>query len=301
MLNILLRPVGRVPTLGLLGLALGVGLALTGASYLAVLAFVTVAGWSMPSFTALEFWAVLTSYACTYLCNVQSRWNYPLGAISTALYCWLFLIAKPDPLIGSAALNAYLVPVLLYGWWRWGRDTSTRPVQHVQLKMVPVYLATTVVVYYACLVIVTYFGGGLGPWDTAILVLSVLAQLLLDNKKIETWIVWVLVNVIAIGVYASQGYTLVTGQYVFFLANTILGWVLWHRSMGSPGRGSGGDLPWVDLRSGDSDRTKALPADHFTIGSATRFVAANPGLSGFELEALDAEQEDRWLADGGRP
>ncbi len=178
----------------------------------------------------LEGAAVLTSYACTYLCIVQSRWNYPLGMISTALYAWLFLLNDP-PLLGSAALNIYLVPVLLYGWIRWGKDTRTRPVRHVNLLWTPIYILITAIVWAVCTYIVHFFGGALSGWDTAILVLSVFAQLLLDNKKIETWIVWIAVNVVAIYVYASQGYALVTAQYVLFLMNTVLSYWQWHKSM----------------------------------------------------------------------
>lgn len=67
--------------------------------------------------------------------------------------------------------------------------------------------------------------------DSLILVLSLLAQLLLDNKRIETWFVWVLVNLIAIYTYFNQELFIVTLQYVFFLANTIYGWYSWRKSM----------------------------------------------------------------------
>jgi len=198
-----------------------VGLFFTSISWLAVKLFGVDA-----SMTPLEIAAVSTSFACTYLCNIQSRMNYPLGMITTALYAWLTFDAG---LLGSAALNIYLVPVLAYGWFRWGKDKSTRPVAHLNAWYIPIYLILTVIVWIFCSVIVTSLGGQLGPWDTAILVLSVLAQLLLDNKKLETWIIWVLVNLVALYVYSTQGLWLVTAQYVFFLINTSIGWMEWRR------------------------------------------------------------------------
>ena len=195
--------------------------------------FFTLVSWSAvklfgieATMSPLEIAAVSTSFACTYLCNLQSRMNYPLGIITTALYAWLTFDAG---LLGSAALNIYLVPVLAYGWFRWGKDKSTRPVAHLNAWYIPVYLVLTVIVWAFCSWIVTALGGQLGPWDTAILVLSVLAQLLLDNKKMETWIIWILVNVVALYVYSSQGLWLVTAQYVFFLVNTSIGWMEWRR------------------------------------------------------------------------
>jgi nicotinamide mononucleotide transporter len=38
----------------------------------------------------LEVFAVFTSYSCTWLCTRQSRWNYPIGVITTAAYSILF-------------------------------------------------------------------------------------------------------------------------------------------------------------------------------------------------------------------
>ena len=215
--NIFLPLPGTVSTRGLLIRAVTVGCTLTVLSYLVVVLLGVNA-----TMSTLEGAAVLTSYACTYLTIVQSRWNYPIGVITTALYAWLFV---EWGLIGSAALNIYLVPVLAYGWFRWGKDKKTRPVTHVSLLWMPIYIMITAIVWAVCTWIVHYFGSTLSEFDTAILVLSVLAQLLLDNKKIETWIVWAMVNIIAIYVYASTGLWLAAAQYVLFLLNTgLAGW-----------------------------------------------------------------------------
>lgn len=78
--------------------------------------------------------------------------------------------------------------------------------------------------------ILWYFDATLPAADSAILVLSILAQFLLDNKKLETWAVWAAVNVLAIYVYANAGLTLVALQFVLFLANTVYGFVQWRAS-----------------------------------------------------------------------
>lgn len=236
---------GTVATHDLLFRSMLVGIVFTVLSYAAVKWFGIDA-----TMSPLEIAAVITSYSCTYLCNVQSRWNYPVGVVTTALYTYLFWQAG---LIGSAALNAYLVPVLAYGWFRWGKDNTTRKVSHISVWFVPAYLAITATVYGACLWIVTALGGELGPWDTGILVLSILAQLLLDNKKIETWLIWVMVNVVAIYVYSTQGLWLVSAQYVLFLVNTCIGWMEWARSMHADQLTNTTDL-WNTKGTGSSQR-----------------------------------------------
>jgi len=203
--------------------ALGLAVVLTGTSY--VLAFAL--GW-ITEVNPLEAFAVATSYACTYLCVRQRRFNYPIGALSTAAYCLLFW---QQGLLASAALNAYLTPMLVYGWFRWRSDAETRPVTRLALRWVPVYALVAAAAYGGALLILGALGGQQAPADGFILVGTIIAQLLLDNKKIETWVAWALVNVVAIVVYFSSGLAIVGVQYVFFLGNAVYGFWMWRRAM----------------------------------------------------------------------
>lgn len=188
-----------------------------------------VAGWlTFESLNWLEVFAVLTSYTCTYLCVRERRINYPIGVISSAAYAYLFI---QSGLLSSALLNAYLVPTLIYGWFRWRRDSNTRPVTRIGARMLPIYLLVAAVGYSGAALISQSFGGAMAWSDAVILAGTILAQFMLDNKKLENWMVWAIVNVFAIYTYATSGLALVAFQYVFFLANTIYGYIIWNRSM----------------------------------------------------------------------
>ena len=186
-----------------------------------------VFGW-VQSINWLEAFSVFTSYWCTFLCVFQSRWNYPIGAISVAALCLLFYQSN---LLSSMALQVYLFPTLLYGWFRWRPDAITRPVTMVEYKWMPVYAILTTVVGMVCMEVNTRLGGTNAAWDTAILVLSILAQFLLDNKKIENWGVWIVVDVISMFLYWEQGLKILAIQMGFFILNAIWGLFLWNRSM----------------------------------------------------------------------
>lgn len=194
-------------------------------SFLTALSYVTAAlfHW-IDHVDWLEAFAVFTSYSCTYLCVKQRRVNYIIGALSTLAFSLLFYRAD---LLASALLNLYLTPQLLYGWIRWNRDEITRPVTNVTWKSVPAYLVVTGLFWFGAYNLVKLFDGQMAGWDTAILIGSILAQFLLDNKKLQTWIVWAVVNVIAIILYAKNGLQITAFQYVFFLANTIYGYISW--------------------------------------------------------------------------
>jgi nicotinamide mononucleotide transporter len=222
-----------------------VAIALTSLSYVVgiLLQWIT-------SLNFLEVFAVFTSYACTYLCVKQRRINYPIGAVSSAAYAYLFL---ETGLFSSAILNAYLVPMLVYGWIRWRKDSNKRPVTRMSVKMIPVYIAVAAVGYAGAVFISQSFGGAMAWTDAMVLAGTILAQFMLDNKKLENWIVWAIVNVFAIYTYITSGLFLVALQYVFFLGNTIYGYIIWKRSMRYE----------QSIRVTDSDATdtRALAAD----------------------------------------
>lgn len=199
-----------------------VGALLTALSYMVGL----LAGW-VTTFNWLEVFAVFTSYSSTYLCVKERRANYPIGAVSTAAYAILFM---QSGLLSSAILNIYLTPTLIYGWLRWRKDTNTRRITHVELKWIPVYLLVAGLGYAGAAMISQALGGAMAWTDAMILAGTILAQFLLDNKKLENWAVWALVNVFAIYTYATAGLALAAFQYVFFLANTVYGYVIWRRS-----------------------------------------------------------------------
>jgi nicotinamide mononucleotide transporter len=202
---------------------LWVAAAVTALSY--VVGFIL--GWTS-DVNPLEAFAVFTSYSCTYLCVKQRRFNYVIGVTSTVAY---FVLFWQQGLLASAILNAYLTPTLVYGWIRWRADIDRRPVTHLIPRWAIVYGLATAAAFAGALALTSAFGGSFALTDSVILVGSILAQFLMDNKKIENWIVWLVVDVVAVWEYVSSGLAIAGLQYVFFLATAVWGWISWRRTM----------------------------------------------------------------------
>lgn len=203
-----------------------IGVVLTALSYLVGL----YAGWPLTQgwLLWLEVFAVFTSYSCTYLCYRERRLQYPIGAVSTAAYAYLFYSFG---LSASAVLNAWLILQLVYGWFRWRSDREARLVTFVGLKWWPAYLIGSVLFFLGGYWLDTALGGSFAVTDVLILTGSILAQFLLDNKKWENWVVWFAVDVLAIYEYYTSHLYLVGFQYVFFLLGTVYGAYTWWRSI----------------------------------------------------------------------
>lgn len=177
----------------------------------------------------IEFLAIWTSYVCTLLCVYQSRWNYPIGAVSTVLYA---ILSYRAGLPSLGLFNILLSINLLYGWFRWRNDADTRPVSNWPtpawwLGYVAIALAT-----YLLMITVNNFFGYESTWiDVATAVVYAVAQAMLDNKHRSSWAVFFVLNVLSIYIYFKTPETyFVALQYVYFLGNTIYGNFEWRKS-----------------------------------------------------------------------
>ena len=158
------------------------------------------------------------------MCVYQTRWNYPVGVVTTFLYSWLFFEAK---MYAVAVFNLYLVFSLAYGWFRWGPDDVTRPVSRINGPYWLIYFAIGGAIWMLLAGVNHVFGVTITNAEIAITVLSGVAQFMLDNKKIENWIIWAVVNVLSIWFYFQGELYLVALQYIFFLFNTAFGFARW--------------------------------------------------------------------------
>lgn len=198
---------------------------LTSLTYLVAVAL----GWIIPgSLNGMEIVAGALNYAATFLCIKQKRSYSLLGIVGSAAWSYVFF---SQGLIASGAVNLYLVFTLVYGYWRWGEDGLTRPVRHLQLKWAPVYIGATALIYFGAVWLTHALGGSFVFWDAAILVLTILAQLLQDQKIILAWVIWTSVNIVGVILYFNSGiYFALMQQLIFGLAN-IWGWIEWRKTM----------------------------------------------------------------------
>lgn len=196
---------------------------LTGITY----AVAFLAGWvTEPNW--LEITASAMNYGATFLSIKQRRFFYLIGIGASAIYAYVYSDAG---LLASGVLSLYLTISLVYGYLRWGKDKKSRPVHNWQWKWVPVYILATAVFFAGAYFTVQALGGTFAFWDAAILVLTILAQFLLDNKVIQTWAVWTLVNIVGVIVYFNtELYFAAAQQLIFGLAN-LWGYLAWRKSM----------------------------------------------------------------------
>ena len=183
----------------------------------------------------LEYVAAGLGLANILLLVRRSIWNYPFGILMVLLYGFIFYGAK---LYSDALLQIFFLVVQLYGWWHWLRNKAEAGeivVERLPGRALLILAAFSLASIYAWGALMHRFTDASYPWwDGSIAILSVVAQILLARRYLENWALWILVDIISIGVYAAKQLWPTLGLYVVFLIVSILGLVEWRRVLNRP-------------------------------------------------------------------
>ena len=174
----------------------------------------------------LEFTAVVASFIGVYLGTTGKRITWPWWVLSSSLYGVFFYQVD---LFASALLQIIFIGAAIYGWFGWA-PTGAVPGSISTRNRIRIAVGTIVSV--AVLSPVLAGIGAAATWtDAFILIGSLVAQLLMIYEKYETWVLWLIVNVVATVQYLSLGYWFTALLYGVFAIVAILGWKRWRDSL----------------------------------------------------------------------
>jgi nicotinamide mononucleotide transporter len=179
--------------------------------------------------TGLELAANGVTTIAILLAGRNSIHTWWTGIVGCALFGLLFY---QSTLYADVLLQLFFVVSSAIGWWRWGRGNGGRALPVAQARFAqlvwtaPAGVAATLA--YGALL--HHYTNAYAPFvDSAVLVFSVIAQFLLMQRRIETWPFWLLVNTIAVPLYASRGLYLTAILYACYWANALVSWQSWRR------------------------------------------------------------------------
>ena len=158
----------------------------------------------------------------------RSIWNYAFGIAGVAIYGVVFFRAK---LYSDTLLQVFFLIVQFYGLWQWRR--SQRDAGEVVVER----LTGTARLRWAAGIALAILGWGwlmhrftdasFPWWDASVAMISVAAQYLMSVRKLENWWLWILANLVSIGLYAAKALWITTGLYVLLLGIAVLGLARW--------------------------------------------------------------------------
>ncbi len=172
----------------------------------------------------------LTGLACVYLVARASIWNWPVGIANTVLFFFVFVRAR---LYGDALLQVAFTALGAYGWWTWARPGERGgdlPVRRATPGELLVCGATSVAgTAIAALILAHNTDSPVPLWDASVLVLSLVATWAQAEKLLESWWLWIAVDLISVPLYVARALYPTALLYALFLGLCILGLHEWLR------------------------------------------------------------------------
>lgn len=187
----------------------------------------------------VEIIGALTGLVAVGLTVRQSAWSWPIGLVSGLAYVFVFFEAK---FYSDVILQAYFLATGLLGWWRWTRPTGDGG---TRLDKLPVTRATVGELVLAGAIV----GGVVGVWggalarnteaafpylDAATMAASLVAQWWMTKKVLESWVIWIVADIVMVGMYAAKDLQLTAALYAVFTLLAAAGLRAWWQDWSAP-------------------------------------------------------------------
>lgn len=182
--------------------------------------FLTIWGYEL---SYLEFIAVIVSFIGVALGITGKRITWPWWALSSVLYGVLFFQYE---LYASATLQIVFIIAAITGWFGWG-PSGAKP--SALKNSYRAYVLVAIILATLALAPLLKSWGAASTYADAILFFgSLAAQILMVYEKFENWIIWLIVDLGYVALYASQGLLFTSILYVTFTILAAMGWSKWY-------------------------------------------------------------------------
>ncbi|MFL2637841.1 MAG: nicotinamide riboside transporter PnuC [Flavobacteriaceae bacterium] len=182
----------------------------------------------------LEFLAFIFGIISVIYAKRENILVYPTGIICTVITIYLLYRAQ---YFGDMMMNVYYSVMSIYGWWNWSRVKDNHHIVLISRTNKKEYLIASF--FFLLTIGITFFVYKMNldfleiPNYIDIFTSGVFftAMWLMANKKIESWIFWIVGDIITIPLYSYRGLGILSLQYLIFLILAIQGYYEWKKTL----------------------------------------------------------------------
>ncbi|BAU73818.1 nicotinamide riboside transporter PnuC [Metapseudomonas furukawaii] len=179
-----------------------------------------------------ELIAAALGVLAVWLTVRQNPWCWPIGLVMVLMYSWVFFEVK---LYSDMLLQLVYAALQLYGWWQWTRGGASHDGREVsRLAAAPLGLGLAsgamggVLLGYG----MATWTDAAAPWlDAGLTAFSLVAQVWMAQKRLECWLLWILVDVLFVLLFLDKALYLTAALYALFTLLAIQGWRTWRRDL----------------------------------------------------------------------
>ena len=178
---------------------------------------------------SLEIIAVFFGFLSVWFSKNNNILVFPTGMINTSIFVYLLLKWS---LLGDMIINAYYFIMSIYGWYFWlkGTNNTVSPISKVSNTDIRIVVLLFISSSAFVSLVYTFFD----KWETIVSYIDILttaiffaAMWLMAKRKVESWIFWIVGNIISVPLYLHKGLAFTSIQYFIFTVIAIAGYIKW--------------------------------------------------------------------------
>ena len=181
---------------------------------------------------ALEFLAFSLGIWSVLLARKVNIWVYPTGLVATVITTYLLYVAG---YLGDMLLNGYFSIMSIYGWYRWSTRKENEEgifISRTTLKEKTIGILLFFITIFVVFGIYSTFQYQI-KIDNYIDILAsgifFTAMWYMALKKIESWTLWIIGDMIVVPLYAYRGLGMLALQYLIFTILAIIAYLEWKK------------------------------------------------------------------------
>jgi len=178
----------------------------------------------------LEWFAVVTAFACIYLATKQHILNWPISIFSVLAYAFLFYEGK---LYGEMTLQGYYLFTAIYGWHYWTKrkQEHQKPVVRFNAREIGITILVMLVFSVLLGLFLHHFTDtDVAYIDGTLASISFVAQFLMTRKVLQNWLMWVIVDILYIPLFIYKEFMLTAVLYAVLAFIAWRGYIDWKKS-----------------------------------------------------------------------
>ena len=184
------------------------------------------------SFIYLESFAVIMNITSVVYAKRNNILVYPTGLIGTGIFVYILLNFS---LLGDTIINAYFFLMSIYGWYFWSRKkdkvfiNQVSTVNQNEIKYLFILAISSLIFIYFVYDYFDKWNNWTAYVDNITTAIFFVAMWLMARRKVESWIFWIIGDLITVPLYFYKGLTISSIQYIIFLILAVLGYISWKK------------------------------------------------------------------------
>lgn len=175
----------------------------------------------------LELAANIVTTLSIWLAVRNSIHTWTTGIVGCVLFLVLFF---QNQLYADATLQVFFIATSIIGIWQWRRQTTERQITRASPHSLGIIGMVAVVITLGYGALLKHYTNDFMPFtDASVMILSVIAQCLLMQRKIESWPFWIATNTASVVLYLYRGMELTAILYTAYWFNAWYGLYRWKK------------------------------------------------------------------------